>query len=137
RRGTNKTSLTIEDHFFKYMATFVIKLSTYSNHRGLIHVVVEKEDGNNHISLKLHTSYIRHRPYLTQYATQLLVQTLVNSALDYCTPLLTGLPACVVKPLQMIQNAAARLVFNQPKRAHVTPLLIELHWLPVAARIKF
>ena len=23
------------------------------------------------------------------------------------------------------------------KRAHVTPLLIELHWLPVAARIKF
>src|SRR4029434_8644272 len=40
-------------------------------------------------------------------------------------------------PLQMIQNAAARLVFNQPKRARVTPLLIELHWLPVAARIKF
>ena len=23
------------------------------------------------------------------------------------------------------------------KRAHVTPLLIDLHWLPVAARIKF
>ena len=41
------------------------------------------------------------------------------------------------KPLQMIQNAAARLVFNQPKTAHVTPLLISLHWLPVAARIKF
>src|SRR4029434_4978212 len=37
----------------------------------------------------------------------------------------------------MIQNAAARLVFNQPKRAHLTPLLIELHWLPLAARIKF
>ena len=51
--------------------------------------------------------------------------------------LLTDLPACVVKPLQMIQNAAARLVFNQPKREHVTPLLIELHWLPVAAHIKF
>src|SRR4029434_10212408 len=77
------------------------------------------------------------RPYLTQYATQLLVQTLVSSCLDYCHALLTGLPACVVKPLQMIQNAAARLVFNQPKRAHVTPLLIELHWLPVAAHIKF
>src|SRR4029434_7959835 len=37
----------------------------------------------------------------------------------------------------MIQNAVARLVFNQLKRAHVTLLLIELHWLPVAARIKF
>ncbi len=37
----------------------------------------------------------------------------------------------------MIQNAAARLVFNEPKRAHVTPLFDSLHWLPVAARIKF
>ena len=26
------------------------------------------------------------RPYLTQYATQLLVQTLVISCLDYCKP---------------------------------------------------
>src|SRR4029434_9265832 len=30
----------------------------------------------------------------------------------------------------------ARLVFNQLKRAHVTPLLFELHWLPVASLIK-
>ena len=34
-------------------------------------------------------------------------------------------------------NASARLVFNEPKRAHVTPLFISLHWLPLAARIKF
>ncbi len=32
---------------------------------------------------------------------------------------------------------AARLVFNEPKRAHVTPLFVSLHWLPVAARIQF
>ncbi len=37
----------------------------------------------------------------------------------------------------MIQNAAARLVFSELKRAHDTPLFISLHWLPVAARIKF
>ncbi len=43
----------------------------------------------------------------------------------------------LIKPLQMIQNAAARLVFNEPKRANVTPLFISLHWLSVAARIKF
>ncbi|CAM4612009.1 unnamed protein product [Leuciscus chuanchicus] len=35
------------------------------------------------------------------------------------------------------KNAAARLVFNKPKRAHITPLFISLHWLPLAARIKF
>ncbi len=30
-----------------------------------------------------------------------------------------------------------QLVFNKPKRAHVTPLFVSLHWLPVAARIQF
>ncbi len=76
------------------------------------------------------------RPYLTLYATQLLVQALVISRLDYCNSLLIGLPACAIRPLQMVQNAAARLVFTQPKRAHVTPLFVKLHWLPVSARIK-
>ncbi len=77
------------------------------------------------------------RPFLTQHAEQLLVQALVISRLNYCNALLAGLPSCTIKPLQMIQNAAARLVFRKPKRAHVTPLFIFLHWLPVAARIKF
>ncbi len=77
------------------------------------------------------------RPFLTEHAAQLLVQALVVSRLDYCNALLAGLPSNTIKPLQMIQNAAARLVFNEPKRTHVTPLFISLHWLPVAARIKF
>ncbi len=33
----------------------------------------------------------------------------------------------------MIQNAAAQLVFSEPKRAHVTPPFISLHWLPVTS----
>src|SRR4029434_3463207 len=71
------------------------------------------------------------RKIRSQYATQLLVQTLVISRLDNCNAILIGLPACVVKPLQMAQNVAAHLMFNQPKRAHVILLLIELHLLPV------
>ncbi|KAG9340691.1 hypothetical protein JZ751_021265 [Albula glossodonta] len=47
------------------------------------------------------------------------------------------LSACTIHPLQLIQNAAARLVFNLPRDSHVTPLFKHLHWLPVAARIKF
>ncbi len=77
------------------------------------------------------------RPFLTEHAAQLLVQALVISRLDYCNALLAGLPSNTIKPLQMIQNAAVRLVFNEPKRAHVTPLFVSLHWLQVAARIKF
>ncbi len=77
------------------------------------------------------------RPFLTQHAAQLLVQALVISRLDYSNAILAGLPSNTIKPLQIIQNGAARLVFIEPKRAHVTPLFISLHWLPVAARIKF
>ncbi|XP_057216904.1 uncharacterized protein LOC130570562 [Triplophysa rosa] len=77
------------------------------------------------------------RPYLTEHAAQLLVQALVISRLDYCNALFAGLPAKAIKPLQLVQNAAARLVFQQPKRAHVKPLFISLHWLPVEARLRF
>ncbi|KAM9474569.1 uncharacterized protein ACWYII_008851 [Salvelinus alpinus] len=79
----------------------------------------------------------RVRPCLTQEAAQVLIQALVISRLDYCNSLLAGLPACAIKPLQLIQNAAARLVFNLPKFSHVTPLLRSLHWLPVEARIRY
>ncbi|MGH0119675.1 UNVERIFIED_CONTAM: hypothetical protein FKN15_044494 [Acipenser sinensis] len=44
----------------------------------------------------------RIRPFLTSYATQLLVQALVLSRLDYCNSLLAGLPASVTRPLQLI-----------------------------------
>ncbi|KAJ8375001.1 hypothetical protein SKAU_G00055810 [Synaphobranchus kaupii] len=79
----------------------------------------------------------RIRPFLTTHSTQLLVQAMVLSRLDYCNSLLAGLPASAIRPLQRIQNAAARLVFNLPRHSHVTPLLIDLHWLPAMARIKF
>ncbi|KAI4889034.1 hypothetical protein NFI96_004407 [Prochilodus magdalenae] len=56
---------------------------------------------------------------------------------DYCNSLLAGLPLRAIRPLQLVQNAAARLIFNLPKFTHVTPLLRSLHWLPVVARIRF
>jgi len=67
------------------------------------------------------------RPFITEHATQLLIKALVISRLDYCNALLAGRPSCATKPLQMIQNAAAHLVFNEPKRAHVTSLFLSLH----------
>jgi len=50
---------------------------------------------------------------------------------------LAELPKATLEPLQRVQNAAARLVFNLGRFDHVTPSRIQLHWLPVNYRIKF
>ena len=42
-----------------------------------------------------------------------------------------------LEPPQCVQNAGARLVFGLGRFDHVTPSLIQLHWLPVSYRIKF
>lgn len=45
--------------------------------------------------------------FLFLEATQVLVQSLVISRLDYCNPLLAGLPVLPIQPQQLIPNAAA------------------------------
>jgi len=64
----------------------------------------------------------RIRPLLTQKAAHALVQAQVISHLDYCNSLLSGLPDNTIRPLQLIQNAAVRLVFSLLKFTHNTPL---------------
>ena len=39
--------------------------------------------------------------------------------------------------LQRVQNAAAKVIKQKRKYDHVTPLLHELHWLPIEDRITF
>jgi len=43
----------------------------------------------------------------------------------------------LLKKLQAAQNAAARLVTGTKKFDHITPVLRDLHWLPVRQRIKY
>ena len=59
------------------------------------------------------------------------------SKVDYCNSLYTGLPASYLRPLELVQNFAARLIFRQSKFCHIKPLLNKLHWLPISSRIKF
>ena len=39
--------------------------------------------------------------------------------------------------LQKLQNAAARLVTEKSKYSHITPVLRDLHWLPVKLKIEY
>ena len=79
-------------------------------------------------------SSIRH--YLTLDATKTLVSTSILSRLDYCNSLLIGCPQTLLKPLQ-VQNSAAKLIYKAKGSTHCTPLLLELHWLPIAQRTKY
>ena len=98
---------------------------------------------NSHISsiARSTTFHIRNigkvRKYLTQKATEQIVHSVVVSRLDMCNSLLYGLPNTQIERLQRIQNYAARVITLNKKSCHITPILKELHWLPVSSRVKY
>ena len=67
----------------------------------------------------------------------LSANALVSSRLDYCNSLFRGLSCFNLHKVQSIQNTLARIVTNHRKYAHVTPILKQLHWLPVKYRCMF
>ncbi|KAI5085265.1 hypothetical protein C0J45_6403, partial [Silurus meridionalis] len=72
-----------------------------------------------------------------QDAEKLLVHAFMTSRLDYCNALLGGCPASLINKLQLVQNAAARVLTRSRKYHHITPILSYLHWLPVKIQIDF
>lgn len=57
---------------------------------------------------------------------------IVPSRLGYCHFFYIGLPLKKLQRLQMVHNAAARLLIRTPWSAHITSILKQLHWLPVS-----
>jgi len=79
--------------------------------------------------------------FLRQGCQKLLPETVVHafiaSRLDYCNALLYGVSDRLMCRLQSVQNAAARLVTGARWCDHITPILRQLHWLPVRQRVLF
>ena len=68
-----------------------------------------------------------------------LIHGLVLSRIDFCNSLYAGLPNNRLRPLQMLLHSSARLIMGMPRfsRERITPVLIQLHFLPIKARIMY
>jgi len=68
---------------------------------------------------------------LTQEAARTLVQVFIASRLDYCNSLLYGVSRSLTRKVQSVQNVAAWLLTRTRCGNHISPVLCQLHWLPV------
>jgi len=67
----------------------------------------------------------------------MLVHAFISSRLDYCNQLFVGVSGRLLDKLQSLQNATAHLVTEARKVDHMTPVMREVHWLPVWHRLRF
>ena len=67
-----------------------------------------------------------------------LVHAFNASRVDYCNALLYGVADGVIRRLQSVLHAAARLITGIRRYEYITPTLRDtLHWLPISQRITF
>uniref|UniRef100_A0A8C1KKZ4 Reverse transcriptase domain-containing protein n=1 Tax=Cyprinus carpio TaxID=7962 RepID=A0A8C1KKZ4_CYPCA len=97
----------------------------------------------NHISHVTKTAFFhlrntaKLRNMLPVSDAEKLVHAFMTSRLDYCNALLGGCPASSINKLQVVQNAAARVLTRSRKYDHITPILQSLHWLPIKFSISY
>ena len=88
-------------------------------------------------SIRRISIYNEERQTLSHYNCKRCPRSLVLSRLDYSNSLLINVSKMDIGRLQRIQNRAARIVLRARKHDRATPLLKELHWLPVERRISY
>ena len=77
------------------------------------------------------------RQHITTDQTKIVIHAYVTSKLNFNNALLYDIPQYIRNKLQLVQNAAAKVITGDKKHDHVTPILYDLHWLPIEQRIVF
>jgi len=99
---------------------------------------------DSHLSLSAHFAAVCRSGYyqlrqavrsLSEDASKTLVQAFVSCHLDYCNSLFFGISEGLMNRLQSVQNAAACLVTGTRCSDYISPVLRQLHWLPVHQRV--
>lgn len=123
---TKNLSLKIEDH----VKSLGVIMDSSLNFNKQIGAVVK----GSFFSLR---SIAKVKHFLSSKDLEIVVHSFISSKIDYCNSLYIGLSQTMLVHLQLVQNAAARLLTGVRKRDHITPVLQSLHWLPVKFRIDF
>ena len=67
-----------------------------------------------------------------------MVQAFITSRLDWCNSLYYDITDELMRRLQSVQNAAARLITGTRRCDHISPYVLrQLHWLPVWQRVNY
>ena len=83
------------------------------------------------------TNIEKRSKFIDRKSKPKLVHGLIMTHIDFCIALSYGIPNTDLHGLQMILNAAVRIIVNIPKYStdRITPRAIEIHFLPVKIRI--
>ena len=89
---------------------------------------------NTHIGHVTKTAFFhlrniaRIRAYVSLEDAKTLVHAFVFSRLDYCNALFAGLPKKTTDRLQLVQNAAARVLTKTKRREHITESILKFSY---------
>ena len=119
------------------------ELSPLSSVRDLGFIMDSKLTMSDHVSSVVRSCFFQLRQLrfvchsLPAEARRSLIHCFISCRIDYCNANLYGISSVLLRRLQTVLNAAARLVVDAGKRQHMTPKLKDLHWLPVKERILY
>ncbi len=120
----------------------VLKVNAYLDSRGQttknqvrnLGVILETDlSFSSHVKAETKSAYYhlkniaRIRCFVSSQDLEKLVHAFITSRVDYCNGLLTGLPKKTIRQLQLIQNAAARILTRTRTSEYITPVLRSLH----------
>lgn len=76
-------------------------------------------------------SFTKIRFFLARTDLEKVLHAFISWPPDYGNSPCSGLSQKPIPDLQLVQNAAARLLTNSERQEHISPVLASLHWLQV------
>lgn len=77
------------------------------------------------------------KAYMDPESLVILVHAYITSKIDFMNGLLYGVPEKYLNSIRRVQHAAARMLTGAKRQDHITPILKQLHWLPLQYRIMY